>query len=381
MELYTEEHSIFRRSFKKFIEKEFQPYLEEWEKEKKVPDWFFTKLGDQGYLAPWIDEKYGGSGVGFEYEAIILNELSKLDCGLGTIICVHNDIVPPYINTFGSEEQKERWLPSCCNGEKVYAVAMTEPNAGSDLKALSATAIKKGDNYVLNGTKTFITNGMNAGIVVLAAKTDLKADPPHKGISIFVVEDGTPGFIKSRKLDKVGLNNNETAELVFEDCVIPASNLLGEEGKGFYCMMEALQQERLVVSMVAQGSAERMLADTIEFAKSRKAFGRPIGELQHINFKLAEMATEVELGRTFLEKCLYAHVKGENIVQEVSMAKYWVCEMANRIAYQGMQIHGGYGYMEEYPIARFFRDVRAHPIFAGTTEIMKLIIGRNLIQG
>ncbi|HAG09074.1 MAG TPA: acyl-CoA dehydrogenase, partial [Desulfotomaculum sp.] len=345
-----------------------------------VPAWFFTKMGEQGYLAPWIDEKYGGSGVGFEYSGIILNEISKLDVGLGTIICVHSDIVPAYVASYGTEEQKEKWLPGAANGELVYAVAMTEPNAGSDLQAITSTAVKKGDTYVINGTKTFITNGMNAGIIVVAAKTDTKAVPPFKGISLFVVEDGTPGFVKSRKLDKVGIHNNDTAELVFEDCVIPASNIIGEEGKGFYYMMQKLQQERLVCAMVAQGGAERILEETVNFAKSRKAFGVSIGNLQHNLFKLAEMATEVELGRTFLEDLLADHISGKDVVTKVSMAKYWISEMVNHIAYHGLQIHGGYGYMEEYPIARFFRDVRSLTIVAGTTEVMKLIVGRNLLR-
>jgi len=337
-------------------------------------------MGEQGYLAPWIDEKYGGSGVGFEYSGIILNELSKLDVGLGTIIGVHSDIVPPYIATYGTEEQKEKWLPGAASGEQVFALAMTEPNAGSDVQAITSTAVKKGDTYVINGTKTFITNGMNAGIIVVAAKTDPKAVPPFKGISLFVVEDGTPGFIKSRKLDKVGIHNNDTAELVFEDCVIPASNLIGEEGKGFYYMMQKLQQERLVCALFAQGAAERILEETVAYAKSRKAFGVSIGNLQHNLFKLAEMATEVELGRTFVDDLMVEHIRGKDVVIKVSMAKYWICEMANRIAYHGLQIHGGYGYMEEYPIARFFRDVRSMTIVAGTTEVMKLIVGRNLLK-
>lgn len=378
MGLYTEEHDIFRRTFKKFMENEIKPHLDEWEKQALVPLWFFQKMGEQGYLAPWIDEKYGGVGVTFEYSAIILKEISKFDVGLGTIICVHSDIAPVYIAHFGTEEQKEKWLESACTGDKVYAIAMTEPNAGSDVRAISTTAVKKGNSYVINGTKTFITNGMNAGVVIVAAKTDPKAG--HKGISLFVVEDGTPGFIKSRKLEKVGIHNNDTAELVFEDCEIPAENLLGEEGKGFYYLMKGLQQERLTVALTAQGAAERMLSEAIKYAKSRKAFGQLIGNLQYNNFRLADMATEVSLGSVYLEKCLEDHVEGKDIVTEISMAKYWICEMANRIAYQSMQIHGGYGYMEEYPIARFFRDIRGHSIFAGTSEIMKLIIGRNLMQ-
>jgi acyl-CoA dehydrogenase len=377
---YTEEHNIFRRTFKRFLEKEIQPHLEEWEEKRLVPAWFFTKMGEQGYLAPWIEEKYGGAEVGFEYSGIILNEISKLDVGLGTIICVHSDIVPAYVASYGTEEQKEKWLPGASSGELVYAVAMTEPNAGSDLQAITSTAVKKGDTYVINGTKTFITNGMNAGITVVAAKTDPKAIPPFKGVSLFVVEDGTPGFIKSRKLDKVGIHNNDTAELVFEDCVIPAANLIGEEGKGFFYMMQKLQQERLVCAMVAQGGAERILEETVNYAKSRKAFGVSIGNLQHNLFKLAEMATEVELGRTFLEDLLADHISGKDVVTKVSMAKYWISEMVNHIAYHGLQIHGGYGYMEEYPIARFFRDVRSLTIVAGTTEVMKLIIGRNLLR-
>jgi acyl-CoA dehydrogenase len=378
MGLYTEEHEIFRRTFKKFLENEIKPHLEEWEKQAIVPRWFFKKMGEQGYLAPWIDEKYGGAGVTFEYSAIILKEITKYDVGLGTIIGVHSDIVPPYIAHYGTEEQKEKWLEGACTGDIVYAIAMTEPNAGSDVQAISATAVKKGNSYVINGTKTFISNGINAGLVVVAAKTDPKAG--YKGISLFVVEDGTPGFIKSRKLDKVGIHNNDTAELVFEDCEIPAENLLGEEGKGFYYLMKGLQQERLTVALSAQGAAERMLDEAIQYAKSRKAFGQPIGNLQYNNFRLADMATEVTLGSVFLEKCLEDHVAGKDVVTEISMAKYWVCEMANRIAYQSMQIHGGYGYMEEYPIARYFRDIRGHSIFAGTSEVMKLIIGRKLMQ-
>ncbi len=371
--VYTEEHRIFRNSLKKYLEKNVVPYVEQWEEAGIVPRQAWKDFGDQGYLCTWLPEEYGGSGVGFEYSIIIIEEMERTN-QLGFVAPLHSDVVVPYIYSFGTEEQKRRWLPGCASGDIITAVAMTEPEAGSDLASIRTTAVKDGDDYIINGQKTFISNGILCDIVIVAALTN--PESPHSGMSLIVVEDGTPGFVKGRKLDKIGMKSQDTSELFFEDCRVPASNLLGEGGSGFKQLMEKLQQERLVSAWGSQIMAELALEYTIEFTKSRVAFGRPISRFQHNSFKLAEMATEVELGRTFIEALTLDHMEGKNIVKKVSMAKYWISEMANRIAQQGVQLHGGYGYMEEYPIARLFRDVRIQTIFAGTSEIMKLIISR-----
>jgi len=282
----------------------------------------------------------------------------------------------PYLYSFGTEEQKRRWLPKCVTGETITAVAMTEPGTGSDLAAIRTTAVRDGDHYVLNGQKTFISNGLLCNLVVVAAKTDVQAKPPYAGISLIVVEEGTPGFEKGRKLNKVGLHSQDTAEMAFVDCRVPAENLLGSEGQGFHFLMQKLQQERLMSAIGAQASAEEALRLTIEYTKSREVFGRPVSRFQYVAFEMAKMATEVELGRTFLDSLILEHMEGRDIVKKVSMAKYWITEMLNRVVGQCVQFHGGYGYMEEYPIARLFRDARVHTIFAGTSEIMLLIISR-----
>jgi acyl-CoA dehydrogenase len=374
--IYTEEHEVFRRAFKKFVEKELVPHIEEWEEKGEVPREVWKKLGAQGYLCPWLEEKYGGAGADFACSVIINEELAW--AGAGVSVGLHSDIIAPYIASYGSEEQKQRWLPGCASGDIVLAIAMTEPGAGSDLQAIRTTAVKEGDCYVLNGQKTFISNGISADLVIVVGKTDPGAEPPYRGISLIAVEDGTPGFVKSRKLKKLGLHSMDTAELFFDNCRVPAANLLGAEGAGFFYLMEKLQQERLISALASQCAAERMLKDAIAYAKTREAFGRPIGKFQHNAFKLAEMATEVEIGRTFLDSLIADHMAGKDIVTKVSMAKWWIGEMANRVAYHCLQIHGGYGYMEEYPIARFYRDVRAHTIYAGTSEIMKTIIAKKL---
>ena len=376
MSIYTEEHEVFRRAFKKFVEKELVPHIEEWEEKGEVPREVWKKLGAQGYLCPWLEERYGGAGADFACSVIINEELAW--AGAGVSVGLHSDIIAPYIASYGSEEQKQRWLPGCASGDIVLAIAMTEPGAGSDLQAIRTTAVKEGNCYVLNGQKTFISNGISADLVIVVCKTDPGAEPPYRGISLIAVEDGTPGFVKSRKLKKLGLHSMDTAELFFDNCRVPAANLLGAEGAGFFYLMEKLQQERLISAIASQCAAERMLKDAIEYAKTREAFGRPIGKFQHNAFKLAEMATEVEIGRTFLDSLIADHVAGKDIVTKVSMAKWWIGEMANRVAYHCLQIHGGYGYMEEYPIARFYRDVRAHTIYAGTSEIMKTIIAKKL---
>lgn len=375
MELYNEEHRVFRQTFKRFIQKEIEPYLDEWEEKGEVPRSMWKKMGDQGYLCPWLPEEYGGAGAGFQYSVIINEELSRANAGIG--VGLHSDIIAPYIYSYGNDEQKKKWLPGCCAGDIILSVAMTEPNTGSDLQAVKTTAVKDGDEYIINGQKTFISNGICADLVIVICKTDTQVRPPYKGISLIVVEDGTPGFTR-RKLNKMGMHSQDTAELFFEDCRVPVGNLLGEEGKGFIYLMEKLQQERLVSVVFSQCLAERMLEDAVKYAKTRQAFGKPIGKFQHNAFKIAEMATEVELGRTFLDSLVADHIAGKDIVKKVSMAKWWVGEMANRVAYNSLQLYGGYGYMDEYPISRHYRDVRAHTIFAGTSEIMKVIIARQL---
>jgi acyl-CoA dehydrogenase len=375
MQIYDEEHDIFRDTFKKFVAKEVTPFVSQWEENRAVPRELWMKMGEYGFLCPWLPEKYGGLDLGFEYSVIINEELIRGD-GFGVGVPLHSDVATPYIFSYGSDAIKERWLPGCATGEVITAIGLTEPNTGSDLAAIRTRAVKDGDSYVINGQKTFITNGYFADLVVVAVKTDPKAG--HRGISLILVDKDAPGFSRGRKLEKMGYHMQDTAELFFEDCRVPASNLLGEENKGFKYMMEKLQRERLEVCIKCQVNAEEALKEGLEYAKTREAFGRPIGNFQNTAFVLAEMATDVKLGRVFLDKLIADHIQVKDIVQEVSMAKYWLGEMVNRVAYQAVQIHGGYGYMEEYRICRIFRDVRGLSIFAGTSEIMKLIVSRNL---
>jgi len=374
---YTGEHQIFRESVRRYFEKEVTPHADLWEKEGIVPKDAWKKFGLQGFLCPWLPEEYGGSGADFLYSFILAEELARTHCG-GFFFPLHSDIIVPYLFTYGNDEQKQRWLPGCVTGDCITALAMTEPGTGSDLAAIRTTAVKDGDSYVINGQKTFISNGINCDLVIVAARTNLNAASPYEGMSLIVVEDGTPGFEKGRKLDKIGLHSQDTSEMSFVDCRVPAKNLLGAEGHGFYFLMEKLQQERLVCAMGSQVGAEEALRLTIEYTKTREAFGRPISRFQYISFELAKMATEVEVGRAFLESLLIDHLEGRKDVKKASMAKYWICEMLNRVVGQCVQFHGGYGYMEEYPIARMFRDARVQTIYAGTSEIMLLIISRQL---
>ncbi len=371
----TEEHLIFRDSFKKFVAKEITPNIAEWEKQQAVPRSVWKKMGEQGFLCPWLPEEYGGLGLGFDYSVIINEELLRGNA-YGVEVPLHSDVATPYIYSYASSEMKKRWLPGCTTGEVVTCIGLTEPNTGSDLAAIRTKAVRDGDSYVINGQKTFITNGYIADLIVLAVKTDPNAG--HRGISLILVDKDAPGFHRGRKLEKMGAHLAETAELFFEDCRVPASNLLGEEGKGFKYMMEKLQQERLEVSIKCQGLAEEALKEALSYVNVREAFGKLIGNFQYNAFRLADMATEVQLGRTFLDSLIKDHIAKKNIVQKVSMAKYWLGEMVNRVAYQALQLHGGYGYMEEYRVCKIYRDVRALSIFAGTSEIMKLIISRGL---
>jgi len=375
--VYTEEHEIFRKTFRKFVEKEITPNINQWEEDRMVPRSIWKSMGEQGFLCPWVPEEYGGSGVGFEYSIIMAEEMAN--CGASLIgFGLHSDIIVPYIASYGTEEQKKKYLPGCCSGDIVTAVAMTEPDVGSDLQAIKTTALKDGDDYIVNGAKTFISNGICCDLVVVACKTDPKADPAFTGVSLVLIEDGTPGFNKGRKLEKMGLHNQDTAEMSFEDCRIPQSNLLGVEGQGFTYLMEKLARERLMCAYGSQLAAEMILKGTIAYTKERKQFGKPICKFQHNSFKIVEMATEIELGKVFMKQMIDDHLDGKDVTMQACMGKWWISEMANRVAYNCLQLFGGYGYMEEYVISRAYRDIRIFTIFAGTTEIMKWIISKQM---
>ena len=373
----TEEHIMFRDSIRKFIEKEIDPYYEQWEKDRIIPRELWTKLGSQGFLCPSVEEEYGGLGLDFGFDVVLSEELARVGAGLSGVN-LHCNVVTPYITQFCTEEQKKRFLPKFVSGEWISAIAMTEPGAGSDLQRISTTAIKDGSDYIVNGQKTFITNGILSDVVIVACKTDPYANPPHKGVSLLIIERGMEGFTRGRKLDKVGMHSQDTAELIFEDVRVPATNLIGEEGMGFAYLMDKLQQERLMTAIGGIMAARDMLDLTLKYVKEREAFGRPISRFQNTQFKLAEIATEVEIGQTFVDELISKHMDGQNIVTEVSMAKWWITDMARRISADCMQLHGGYGYMEEYKIARRYRDVAVTPIFAGSNEIMKVIIAKNM---
>lgn len=380
LKIYTEEHQMFRKALRKMLDKEAYPYFEQWEKERDIPRKFWLKLGENGFLCPMVNEQYGGLGLDFGYAAILTEELERVGAGLASGIALHSDIVTPYIESYGTNTQKERWLPKSVTGELISAIAMTEPGAGSDLAGIQTTAIREGDYYILNGEKTFITNGMHADYVVVVCKTNPQATPAYKGISLLVVETGTAGFKRGKKLDKIGMHSADTGELIFEDARVPVGNLLGEENRGFYYLMEKLQQERIIVALETQIEAECCVELTVNYVKERKAFGSRIADFQNTQFKLAEMATEIEIGRTYVDSLIAKHIAGQEIVKEVSMAKWWISEMAKRVVAECLQLHGGYGYMEEYEIARRYRDIPVAAIYAGTTEIMKGIIAKQILK-
>jgi acyl-CoA dehydrogenase len=376
MSMYQEEHNIFREAFRKFIEQEVTPHIAEWEEARIVPREVWLKMGASGFLCPWLPEEYGGAGADFLYSVIITEELARAGA-VSLLTPLHSDIIAPYLFHLGTQEQKMKWLPGCATGECILAVAMTEPNTGSDLAAMRTRAERDGDDFIINGQKTFISNGSHADLVIVACRTGGQGSGA-KGISLICVERDAPGFERGRRLEKMGWHAQDTSELVFVDCRTPAANLLGEVDKGFYYLMHHLQQERLICTVMAQAMAEAMLEMTIRYCRERTAFGQPLSAFQHNAFKIVDLATEIKIGRTFLDKLISEHMLGKNIVTEVSMGKAWIAEMANRVAYACVQLHGGYGYMEEYPICRFYRDVRVIPIFAGTTEIMKLIVAKKM---
>ncbi|HZW67741.1 MAG TPA: acyl-CoA dehydrogenase family protein, partial [Pseudogracilibacillus sp.] len=318
-----------------------------------------------------------GFGADFAYAVVFAEEMERIGTGLSGI-GLHNDIVIPYIESYGTQEQKERWLPKAVSGEYISAIAMTEPGTGSDLAAIKTTAVKDGDDYIINGEKTFITNGYTADLVIVACRTNPDASSGHNGMSLIVVEADTPGFSKTKKLNKVGQHANDTNELVFENVRVPADNLLGEENKAFYYLMEKLQQERIMLAIQSIASVDRMIQITLDYVKQREAFGQTISKFQNTQFKLAELATQLKIGRTFVDKLIVDHMAGKDIVTEVSMAKWWTTDLAQQVAVDCMQLHGGFGYIEEYEIGRRYRDVAVTSIYAGTNEIMKVIIAKNL---
>ena len=373
--LFGEEHELFRIAFRKFVEKEVVPHQEAWRSEGMVSREAWRRAGEGGFLCTWLEEEHGGSGGDFLHAVVVMEEMPKV-YESGFALALHSDIIVPYIHEFGNAEQKKRWLPGCASGEIVAALAMTEPGTGSDLAGIQTTARRDGDHYVIDGAKTFISNGILCDLCIVAAKTG--GDDPHRAISLFVVEAGTPGFVKGKKLHKMGMASQDTSELAFDGCRVPAANLLGEEGMGFFMLMRKLQQERLVVAIGAQAAAEQVLADTIAYCQDRKAFGRPIAKFQNTQFELAACATEVEVGRAFIDKLVAEHVAGKHLVKECSMAKLWQTEMLGRVADRCLQLFGGYGYMLEYPVTRAFMDARVQRIFAGTNEIMKVIIAKLL---
>lgn len=375
-DFFDEEHRMFRESFRTFVEREIVPYHETWEKEGMVSRELWRKAGENGFLAFEVPEEYGGLGIkDFRYSLIVIEELTRVGAS-GPGFTVHSDIVAPYIIHFGTEDQKQRYLPKLVSGEWIGAIAMTEPDTGSDLAGIKAKAIRHDDHYLLNGQKTFITNGILSDVVIVFAKTDTEAG--HAGLSLLLVERGMEGYEPGRNLEKIGMHAQDTAELYFKDVRVPLENLLGEEGQGFYYIMQHMPQERLDVASVAIAACERALELTTQYCHERTAFGRPIGKFQHNRFTLAEMKTETEIGRVFLNHCIELHNQGELTAEKAAMAKWWTSELQQRVMGACVQLHGGYGYMTEYPIAKAYVDSRVQTIYAGTTEIMKEIIGRGM---
>ncbi|MGA6166581.1 acyl-CoA dehydrogenase family protein [Amycolatopsis magusensis] len=365
----------FRDLARTFCQKELVPHQERWMAEKKVDRELWTKAGEVGLLALSIPEEYGGGGGNFAHEAVLYEEQARAGDGAWGVT-VHNGIVAHYLLHYANEDRRREWLPKFASGEFVGAVAMTEPGTGSDLQSIKTRAVRDGDEYVLNGAKTFITNGYHADLVVVACKTDPEAGA--QGVSLIAVETDTPGFRRGRVLDKVGLKGQDTAELFFDDVRVPAANLLGEEGQGFIQLMQQLPQERLIIAVTAVAGMEAAIDQTIAYTKDRTAFGRPVYHFQNTKFKLAEAATEAAVSRAFLDQCIERHLKGELDVQGAAMAKLWTTERVNKVVDDCLQLFGGYGYMTEYPIARAWADIRISRIFGGTSEIMKEIISRTL---
>jgi alkylation response protein AidB-like acyl-CoA dehydrogenase len=377
---FSEEHELFRDSFRSFVEREMVPHHAEWEAAGLVDREVFRSAGKSGFLGIDVPEELGGGGTrDFRYNVIISEEVQRAWLGgAGLGLTLHNDICLPYFLHQTNPAQQARWLPGICAGELITAVAMTEPGTGSDLASIATTAVRDGDHYVVNGSKTFITNGINADLVITAVKTDPAAR--HSGVSLLVIERGMPGFERGRNLDKIGLHSQDTAELFFDDVRVPADNLLGEEGRGFRYLMANLAQERLSIAIAGVAAARAALDATVAYANERRAFGQPLIGFQNTKFTLAELATEVRVAEAFSDQCVLALNAGALTAEEAAMAKWWCTELQGRAVDAGVQLHGGYGFMTEYPIGRAYADARITRIYGGTTEIMKEIIGRSLLR-
>ncbi|GAA2092902.1 long-chain specific acyl-CoA dehydrogenase [Streptomyces albiaxialis] len=377
-QIFTEDHEAFRRTVRTFLAKEVEPHHEQWEADGVVSREAWLAAGRQGLLGLAVPEEYGGGGEDdFRYAAVLAEEFARAGAS-GLAVGLHNDIIGPYLTSLGTDEQKRRWLPGFCSGETVSAIAMTEPGAGSDLQGIRTTAEDKGDHWLLNGAKTFISNGILADLVIVVAKTTPEGGA--HGLSLLVVERGMEGFERGRNLDKIGQKAQDTAELFFQDVRVPKENLLGELNGAFVHLMTHLAQERMSIAVAAIAVAEHLLEITQTYVKEREAFGRPLAKLQHIRFEIAEIATECAVTRAFLDRCIEDHAKGELDAVHASMAKWWATELQKRVTDRCLQLHGGYGYMNEYRVAKAYTDGRIQTIYGGTTEIMKEIIGRSLLS-
>ncbi|GLW99323.1 acyl-CoA dehydrogenase family protein [Microtetraspora sp. NBRC 16547] len=377
MALYDDEHDQFRSMVKAFIERSVEPKMERWNEAGIVDRSFFTEAGSVGLLGHRVPTRWGGPGIDdYRFSAVLLEELCRPGhASLGCSLTLQNDVVLGYLLSLADDAQCERWLPGVVTGDKVLAVAMTEPNTGSDLGGIATKARREGDTYVVNGAKTFISNGHNADIFVVVVRT---SEDRHRGLSLLVVERDTPGFTVGRNLSKLGLHAQDTSELAFDDAVVPAENLLGEEGGGFAALMSNLPEERLDVAVMAVAAAEGAFERTLNYVKNRKAFGQPIGSFQNSRFVMAEIATELTVARTYIDHCVQLHVDGKLTPEEAAKAKWWTTELQFSVAHRCLQLHGGYGFMTEYSISRDFADARVQTIYGGTTEIMKEVIGRSL---
>lgn len=378
--IYNEEQKLFQQSVRDFVAKEITPNNAKWEKAQMVSRESWLKFGEAGYLCMQIDEEYGGLGIkDFRYNAIITEELGRTGAaGPAVGYPLHSDIVTPYIDHYGNEATKKKYLPKLISGEWIAAIAMTEPGAGSDLQNIRTTAVDKGDYYLVNGSKTFITNGYLSDVVVTAVKTD--PTKGAKGTSLLLLDTSMKGFTKGKPFEKIGLHAQDTCELFFENVEVPKANLLGKEGEGFKYMMTELSQERLLVGLSAIAAAEGVLEKTVQYTKERMAFGKPIAELQNTRFKLAEVATEVTIGRSFADRCVELHTEKKLDQSTASMCKYWLTDLQGKAADECLQLHGGYGYIWEYAVARAWADARVQRIYAGTNEIMKELIARNVLK-
>ena len=375
--LYDADHDMFRDTVRKFLQAEAAPHHEQWEMDGMVSDEIWLRAGEQGFLCPTVPEEYGGAGADFRYNCIVNEEVARAGCtGLGW--GVHSDVSVPYIIRYGSKEHKKKYLGRCVTGDLITAIAMTEPSAGSDIQGTKTSAVLEGDHYVLNGSKTFITNGLKAGLVIVAAKTDVSAG--SMGISLFLLEDGMVGFTKGKKLQKLGLKAQDTAELFFQDVKVPQENLLGEVGCGFIYLMQNLPQERLTIAVGANGMCQSVLQATVDYTKERKAFGTNVAAFQNTQFKLAEMAAEISSAEVFLDRCTELLLEGTLDTVTASKLKLLATDLQCKVADECLQLHGGWGYMWEYPACRAFADARVQRIYGGTNEIMKLIISRDLIK-